>query len=85
AASSIYSSSIYSSSIYSSSIYSSSIYSSSTESICSNGAGSGYGYRADINCADSSYGCTDIDQDQMILASSYKLFNSYCNPEDECH
>ncbi|KAJ2508071.1 hypothetical protein GGI11_006182 [Coemansia sp. RSA 2049] len=68
-----------------SSIYSSSIYSSSTESICSNGPGSGYGYRADIDCADSSYGCTDIDQDQMILASAYKLFNSYCNPEDECH
>ncbi|KAJ2748868.1 hypothetical protein H4S06_004813 [Coemansia sp. BCRC 34490] len=68
-----------------SSIYSSSIYSSSTESICSNGAGSGYGYRADINCADSSYGCTDIDQDQMILASAYKLFNSYCKPEDKCH
>ncbi|KAJ2653493.1 hypothetical protein IWW48_006397 [Coemansia sp. RSA 1200] len=64
----------------------SSVYGSSSESICSNGASRSYGNRADIDCADSSYGCsTDIDEEQMILASAYKLFNSYCNPEDECH
>ncbi|KAJ2661670.1 hypothetical protein IWW48_002216, partial [Coemansia sp. RSA 1200] len=51
----------------------SSLYSSSSESICSGEAGSSYG------C------CANIDEEQMILANAYKLFNSYYNPEDECH